>query len=980
MKHDDRSQRSSQARGTVFISSTYLDNVKRRKIVEDAVLSAEMVPIGMERFTATTEPTVDECLRMAAEADVLVCIVGWRYGWVPAGHDKSITELEWEANPERLSFLLHDSVDVNPARDLDQDPDGYARVCGFRRRIQGSDAMPGMFTDEVLGTRVITALQGWLKGRDRRVHAPSASAVVSVTEPADREAEIANYLRSAESAYDHVALAGFETRVRVPIRLEDLHVPLDAIVDTRAFGDGGFQNAEEAEAMLDRGAREDSRIPLTEAFVRASALGGRRGLVILGDPGSGKTTHLKRLLLWLVREKPESIGLPQAMVPVFLQLRNLRDLDGGLDAFLEAELASPHLSLAEGFGRRLLERGNLLFLLDGLDEVPGLSDRGRVARWIEQAMNAHPQSQFVVTCRYAGYTGPAQLDGRLLELHLRPLTAEQATSFVRNWYRIVETSLATDKDQARVHADERATALVARLAEPDFRARRVFELTRNPLLLTAICLVHRDRGVLPRRRGSLYDECINVLLERWRDAKQLAVTMDADAARRVLQPVASWLHGQEERTRATADELIPVIEPELARVKAPVASARSFLETVRDESGLLTGWSGDQYGFMHLGFQEYLTARRIKDLAFDRPEVLEELARSFGSSWWREVSLLLLALEGPPIFERFMRLVTREPGFAKDPELVEECLDDAVEVGMAPFVELLGEDPGVDPERWARQLAALRVLERHAPEELGPLADGLRRHPLADIAERFGAPAPAVEMRVADRGGYELVRIPGGRFLMGSPESEKGRFEREGPQHEVELDGFYLGRCPVTNEEYGRYLAENPGASEPAEWGNRKLNQPQQPVVGVSWEDAKAYCDWAGLVLPTEAQWEYACRGGTRSRYWSGDSEEDLSRVGWYEGNSGGRLHAVGEKPPNAFGLHDMHGNVWEWCQDWYGSYEMPVRGDSGLREALGGSYRVSRGGSFAIHARHARSAYRSNDHPGDRWDDLGFRPACAYP
>ena len=147
-----------------------------------------------------------------------------------------------------------------------------------------------------------------------------------------------------------------------------------------------------------------------------------------------------------------------------------------------------------------------------------------------------------------------------------------------------------------------------RLADPDMRARKVLELTRNPLLLTAICLVFRHGRRLPDRRVDLYEECTLLLLEHWRSAKGLGVSMEARLARRVLQPLAHWLHGEEGRTRAPADELVPVLEPELARVRRGGGGAADFLARIRDESGLLTGWSGGSFGFLHLGFQEYLTA------------------------------------------------------------------------------------------------------------------------------------------------------------------------------------------------------------------------------------------------------------------------------------------------------------------------------------------------------------------------------------
>jgi formylglycine-generating enzyme required for sulfatase activity len=186
---------------------------------------------------------------------------------------------------------------------------------------------------------------------------------------------------------------------------------------------------------------------------------------------------------------------------------------------------------------------------------------------------------------------------------------------------------------------------------------------------------------------------------------------------------------------------------------------------------------------------------------------------------------------------------------------------------------------------------------------------------------------------------------------------------------------FYLGRYPVTNEEYGRFLNENADEPEPEYWAVRELNQPRQPVVGVSWEDAQRFATWAGLRLPTEAEWEYACRAGTRTRYYSGDKEKDLDRAGWYENNSKDQLHPVGEKEPNAFGLYDMHGNVWEWVEDdWHGDYKgAPEDGHAWIDEPIG-ARRIVRGGSWRSIALYCRAAARRNFGPNNRRYDLGFR------
>ncbi|MCP4693323.1 MAG: NACHT domain-containing protein, partial [Desulfobacterales bacterium] len=276
------------------------------------------------------------------------------------------------------------------------------------------------------------------------------------------------------------------------------------------------------------------------------------------------------------------------------------------------QLALPHLNTREGFGERLLKRGNLLFLLDGLDEVADLSRREKVAEWIVAGLHAHPTCRFVVTCRFAGYSSTVRLSEGFLETHIRPLSADQAARFVRNWYKIVEKGLARDPDQAESIALEKAENLINRLKEPDFRVRRVFELTHNPLLLANICLVHRHRGGLPRKRARLYEECIDVLLEHWREAKGLKVGVTAQEGRRALQPAALWLHGEEGRAKARAVELSPHIEPVLKAIHWTGGSAEDFLHTIRDESGLLTGWDQEHYGFMHLGFQEYLAAREIR--------------------------------------------------------------------------------------------------------------------------------------------------------------------------------------------------------------------------------------------------------------------------------------------------------------------------------------------------------------------------------
>ena len=187
-----------------------------------------------------------------------------------------------------------------------------------------------------------------------------------------------------------------------------------------------------------------------------------------------------------------------------------------------------------------------------------------------------------------------------------------------------------------------------------------------------------------------------------------------------------------------------------------------------------------------------------------------------------------------------------------------------------------------------------------------------------------------------------------------------------------------MGKTPVTNREYDLFLKAHPQVDPPAYWGDRRFNQAAQPVVGISWDDAKKYAAWAGLRLPSEAEWEYACRAGTDTVYASGNDEKALGRAGWYRDNSDGRLHPVGEKDPNGFGLYDMHGNVWEWVEDdWHQTYDgAPGDGSPWIDTPRAGG-RVDRGGGWTTGPGFCRSATRSNGRPGDRYDFLGFRLAA---
>jgi formylglycine-generating enzyme required for sulfatase activity len=231
----------------------------------------------------------------------------------------------------------------------------------------------------------------------------------------------------------------------------------------------------------------------------------------------------------------------------------------------------------------------------------------------------------------------------------------------------------------------------------------------------------------------------------------------------------------------------------------------------------------------------------------------------------------------------------------------------------------------------------------------------------------------------------KLVLIPKGTFMMG-PESAEGRTERK-TQHQVTLtNDFYLGVTEVTQAQYQKVMGENPSRFQ-----NDKIkgDSSNHPVEKVSWLDAVDFCNRlselpeekkAGRVyrLPTEAEWEHACRAGSKTAYFFGDEAQSLSEYAWFGINGDSQTHPVGSKKPNAWGLYDMHGNVWEWCSDWYSDYpEKPVIDPTGPSKATD---HVVRGGSYANEPTGCRSATWSCFRPKDRFLHLGFRVALSVP
>ncbi|MBD2115091.1 MULTISPECIES: formylglycine-generating enzyme family protein [Cyanophyceae] len=248
-----------------------------------------------------------------------------------------------------------------------------------------------------------------------------------------------------------------------------------------------------------------------------------------------------------------------------------------------------------------------------------------------------------------------------------------------------------------------------------------------------------------------------------------------------------------------------------------------------------------------------------------------------------------------------------------------------------------------------------------------------------------------------------MMQIPAGTFLMGSPKDELERQTSEGPQHEVTLSQFFMGKYPITQAQW-RAVATLPQVERELKFDPSSFHSDLRPVEQVSWYDAMEFCDRLTILtnrqyrLPTEAEWEYACRAGTITPFHFGETiTTDLANYRGTDNEERKWSGSYGDAPKgeyreettsvnqfegaNAFGLCDMHGNIFEWCQDhWHDSYEGAPTDGSAWTEGGNSELRVRRGGSWLLSPRYCRSAYRYINQPSYDYYDLGFRVVCSGP
>lgn len=668
-------------------------------------------------------------------------------------------------------------------------------------------------------------------------------------------------------------------------------------------------------------------------------------VLITGPAGSGKTTALRRTAYELAGAKiaeGKQLKLKSRPFPFLVRVAELeahmeiyrtsanaptnRHHCAWIPHYLAQASEEHHWGLRRSFFEERFEGEDTLLMVDGLDEAGDLGSRQDIVKLLQGFHETYPNCRIAVTSRPAD----AAAIGGFIEARLQPFDDKGIELFVKQWSAAVRTKPAT---------------LIAALRASE----EIMSLARNPVMLTRLAVLHHNGEVLPEDRAMLYKSLL-----------QWLANARGDRIGRAEPDICL------QRLRWLAWKMQSVDGKRLINVERDVAAAilrdrfgsyeqsMQFLLQEEVDSGIITS-TGSKLMFFHLAFQEYLAAQHLS--ASDLPDFYPELTLNdrLYHMEWRGVVRLLAGILLEYGVARLTALFQRMIGDAKGVKRIAEC---AGLLGTIVF-DMRRKEIFHAPQEYAELMRDAGEIFEHGHE--GAVRAWVDA---AEAIGQFGDPRIPADPKSKELNG---VFIPGGRFVMGAQKRDRAKpnYDPEAQDDEivrtVELKPFWIGRYPVTVQHYALFLDAEKG-NAPHEWADQLLH-PTQPVVGVDWKEAAAYCQWAGGRLPMEAEWERAARGANSSTYPWGEDGPTPEHANFIETRVGAPT-PVGLFPKgrSAEGVLDLAGNVWEWTEAWY-------------RESQ--DTKVVRGGSFLDVAEFLGSAFSFSYLPDVRNFILGFR--CTW-
>ncbi|MEN8904815.1 MAG: SUMF1/EgtB/PvdO family nonheme iron enzyme, partial [Clostridiales bacterium] len=758
-------------------------------------------------------------------------------------------------------------------------------------------------------------------------------------------------------------------------------------------------------------------------------------IVVIADPGKGKTTLLK-YLRWFVSKSINGISAVLIKLKDY-EKSNLELLSIVIDDF-QSKAASKRENIITA-----LENGKLIILLDGLDEVEERLQSGIVKK-IEKFTNIYSKCRFILTLRETLYKEYERKESEVTEFidrcslfEIDDLANDEIKKFVKAFYDEVLVGQGNDK------IDEKVYELLSSIN----KNLEIRKMSKNPLLLSVLSLVGKDKE-LPKYRNELYRECTIILIDR----KDKSIDECLISKIELLMDIAYGAFIDGGKSEFDLGELMTKIQNFIENRKdCKDCLASKCIKSLCNDSGILKSFGNRKYGFIHRTFCEYYAALKLKKLTFN------DVCSKMESVMWEEpLKLYAAELDNISDSKNFIEkvwVVNRKLAIRcftemkfVNKKMVEGLLKETKVSERIELVEGLVFVEHNEKENNAGAMLDILIVFLELQRDLEIMSHVILK--LRSIQRRFenteNADNKEISIEIdkiiekytgskeAKRDRYKkyiedfMVDITGGEFMMGSPENESEREDIE-VLHRVRVDSFKMMKHTVTLDLFNKVMdgegvkfyrdndrGSNVWNSDKTEWelksgvnfkcdvnGNYRQDQ-SHPVIHVNWYEAWMFCELLGCKLPTEAQWEYACRATTNVEtldtevadknvctnmpFNTGENlPTDKSN---YNGNYPYNNNPKGEYKQdtmpvmsyeaNDFGLFEMHGNVWEWCNDWYDENYYKVCIDENIIENPSGpeesSYCVLRGGSWDGNAGYCRSANRGHDYPSSRDYSPGFR------
>lgn len=788
-------------------------------------------------------------------------------------------------------------------------------------------------------------------------------------------------------------------------------------IDSRAFGPPDQQIALDSIYVLPLVVGPDGN---QEASI-IDAINRHHHLVVLGEPGIGKTSLLNYIALCFSGEvtQDETTNLSTLtqqvsgedetktkwehglLLPVIITLRDFaaRGLPDPTEqataehlwAFLRTE---PGISDFVPEIRELFFENGGLLLLDGLDEIPEANrTRQMVKQCIMDIARSLPKVRIIVSSRTYAYTQLEWQLPRFFSVTLASFNNEQITEFIDRWYMHFATLGHLKPADAKGRADPLKQAL--------YTSGQLRELAQYPLLLTLMAQVHSRDGFLPEDRADLYERVVKMLLAHWetrlvRDVESdrqvepelvIQLGVPVTTLRRALSRVAFVAHERQEqeseRSERTADIHRLDLQNELKTELGSLDKAELVIHYIQQRAGLLQEHDRNTYTFPHRTFQEYLAAAHIWQQTAEDPVLMLKERVERDPVWWREVFLLAVGIQ---------KEMPTTVGTLISELLFKEPPENGITLAQATTALLAGQ--AVQDTGLARQLVPgvesrlAAIYERTRNWLLAIMgADHIparERATAGRILARLGDPRPGVGVRVES-----TTRLPdivwGQEILAGTYTIGRNKgIEQSFRERVVKIERAYrMSRYPITYAQFQCFI-EAVDYDDPQWWVNMPPNvmsiQEQKFQIGnhprenVNWYQAVAFCRWLSdkfdeiISLPHEYEWEVAARfPDTRLYPWGNQFDPKKANVN----ESGiGSTTTVGIYPSGrneSLDLYDLSGNVWEWCRNKYENPSSEQVDDSN-------DWRAVRGGSWSSHADSASAVYRSRFIPGYNSDVIGFR------